>query len=96
MRLFYKRVPFVRKARCVGCGLCGSVCAHGCLDILCNTGALVRPDKCTSEGACVAACPERALQMRWLKLNSNRLVGEWRVRSVPQRRSRESVEPILR
>lgn len=95
MQVFYKRVPFVRKDRCVGCGLCGWFCPHDCLEVRCKTGVLVRPNECTSEGACVSACPEQALQMRWLKLDGNRLVGDWRVRSVPLWRSREGTELIL-
>ena len=95
MQPFYKRVPVVRKDRCIGCGLCESVCPHDCLDVRCRIGALVRPDQCRSEGACVSACPGSALQMRWLKLDGNRLLGKWRGRSVSQRRPREAAEPAL-
>jgi ferredoxin len=76
----YKWVPVVRKTRCAACGLCGSVCPHGCLDVLDGIGALVQADACTSEGYCAEVCPESAIEMRWVRRNGNRSIGQWRVR----------------
>ena len=90
MRISYKRVPVVRKSRCTACGLCGSVCPNACLGVLGGSGALVQPDACTSEGYCVSACRESAIRMKWVHLNGNRSIGQWRVRSSMPRQLQQS------
>lgn len=90
MQVSYKRVPFVRKSNCTACGLCESVCPHACLDVLGGSGALVQPEACTSEGDCLSICPESAIQMRWVRLNSNRSIGQWRVRALKTRQPQQS------
>ncbi|MBZ5620634.1 MAG: 4Fe-4S binding protein [Acidobacteriia bacterium] len=90
MQISYKRVPVVRKTRCTACGLCESVCPHACLGVLSGSGALVQPDACTSEGYCVSACQESAIHMRWMRLNGNRSIGQWRVRASTLRHPQQS------
>ena len=90
MQILYKRVPVVRKTRCTACGLCRSVCPHACLDVLGGSGALVQPDACTSEGYCVNACQESAIQMKWVRLNGNRSIGQWRGRALMVRQPQQS------
>src|ERR1039458_3955503 len=86
MQISYKWVPVVRKTRCTACGLCRSVCPQACLDVRDGSGALVQADPCTSEGHCVSACRESAIQMRWVRMHGNRSIGQWRVRSAMLRR----------
>jgi len=71
MRIFYKRVPVVRKAHYTAGGLCGSVCPHACLEVLGGSGALVQPDACTSEDDCVSVCHVSAIRVSWVP-------SEWR------------------
>ena len=84
MRTLYKWLPVVRKSRCVACGLCGSVCPHGCLDLLDGTGALVGANACTSEGHCIVACVENAIEMKWVRIRGDRSIGRWRVIASPR------------
>jgi ferredoxin len=67
----YKRLPVVRKTRCVACGLCGSVCPFGCLEVRGEFGVLIQDHACTSEGDCVSACPNGAIQMKWVRLRGD-------------------------
>ena len=90
MQISYKRVPVVRKARCIACGLCEWVCPHACLGVLGGSGALVQPDACTSEGHCVSACQKEAIQMKWVRLNGNRSIAHWRVRASVLRQPQQS------
>src|ERR1017187_867972 len=78
MRVSYKWVPSVRQDCCAGCGVCGAVCPHGCLAVVDGTGALVRPEACTSEASCVSACGQRAIYMAWATVDSDYSVGRWR------------------
>ena len=82
MQISYKWVPVVLKSRCTACGLCGSACPSACLGVVGGRGALVQPDACTSEGHCVSACQERAIRMRWMRLNGDRSIGQWRVHAL--------------
>jgi Pyruvate/2-oxoacid:ferredoxin oxidoreductase delta subunit len=93
MQVSYKRVPVVRKTRCTACGLCGSACPHDCLGVLGGSGTLVQPDACTSEGQCVTSCRQSAIQMRWVRLNGNRSIGQWRVRDSMLRQPQRSAAP---
>jgi NAD-dependent dihydropyrimidine dehydrogenase PreA subunit len=74
-----KWVPHIHPQRCKACGICGSVCSHGCLGVIDGTGMLVRPETCSSEGACVDVCPEHAIRMRWMAIDGDPSVGRWRV-----------------
>ena len=85
MSAFYKRVPVVAKNRCTVCGVCAAACPHECLGVDGGHGALVQPDTCTSEGRCVSACPQGAIRMRWLCVDGDRSVGQWRARATALR-----------
>lgn len=78
MQIFYKKLPFVRKADCTGCGLCESVCHNDCFGVIGGTGLLVQPNACTSEAYCVTACPNSAIRMKWVRFNGTSSVGQWR------------------
>ena len=64
MRGVSRDVPVVSASRCTGCGLCGAVCPNGCLDLKHGTAALIRPEACAGEAACVSICPAEAIRMR--------------------------------
>ena len=66
---------------CTGCALCGTVCPHGCLDVIGGIGALIQADSCTSGAYCVAACPNGAIKMKWQRLNGSHSIGQWRAHS---------------
>jgi NAD-dependent dihydropyrimidine dehydrogenase PreA subunit len=87
MRAAFKLVPCVRREYCLGCGFCGMMCPHGCLEAVDGIGVLVRPDVCTSEASCISACPHRALHMDWAPLDADRSIGQWRWASSPSRRA---------
>jgi ferredoxin len=38
---------------------------------------LAFPDTCGSEEHCISACPEDAIQMRWLPFSGEQSVGQW-------------------
>ncbi|MBZ5728995.1 MAG: hypothetical protein LAP87_28965 [Acidobacteriia bacterium] len=76
----------MRRDRCNSCGHCGSICPHGCLDVLHETGTLVRPGACTSDEQCVYTCPEEAIHMVWAPVKGDRAIGRWRSGSFPSRR----------
>jgi NAD-dependent dihydropyrimidine dehydrogenase PreA subunit len=42
-----------------------------------EVAVLALPDTCGSEEHCISACPEDAIQMRWLPFSGNRNVGRW-------------------
>ena len=86
MRVSYKWVPSVRGDRCAGCGFCGGICPHGCLEVVDGIGVLVRPEACTSEATCVSACPRRAIHMVWASLDAGDSIGRWRSMSSSSRR----------
>lgn len=48
-------------AKCVGCGLCQTVCPHGVLAVTGGRAALVDRDGCMECGACATNCPAGAL-----------------------------------
>ena len=78
MRTFYKWVPSVLRERCLGCGICGEVCPHRCLEVVDGVGVLARPEACSSDAVCVSACPQQALQMDWSPVEATHAVGRWR------------------
>lgn len=100
VKMSQKWVPSVRQDRCHACGLCGSICPYGCLDLLDGSGALVRAEACTSEEYCISACPEGAIHMIWARAEGDRSVGRWRSNGPPPFRSRQPgtlhVRPVRR
>lgn len=49
--------------KCVGCGLCETVCPHGVFGIGENKAYLVDKDSCIECGACALNCPVKALSV---------------------------------
>ncbi len=49
--------------RCVGCGLCETVCPHGVLAVVEGRARIVDRDGCMECGACARNCPTQALSV---------------------------------
>lgn len=47
--------------RCMGCGLCATVCPHGVMVMAGGTAAIVDRDGCMECGACARNCPTQAI-----------------------------------
>ena len=52
--------PSVDQEKCVGCGACDKICAHGAPDIQ-NGKAKIDHEKCVGCGRCLAVCPKDAI-----------------------------------
>jgi len=50
--------------RCVGCGMCLSVCPHAVLSLTNGQVEIARRDACMECGACARNCPAEALNVR--------------------------------
>jgi ferredoxin len=56
-----KKLPKIEIGRCIGCGHCVLACHPHALKLVDGVSTLVAPEKCDSEGRCVAACPQKAI-----------------------------------
>ena len=52
--------PKVKTDKCVGCGSCMRICAHGAISIV-DKKAVIDRDKCAGCGRCIGACPFDAM-----------------------------------
>ena len=52
--------PYVKEHKCIGCGACGRICAHGA-PVVTNGKATIDKDKCVGCGRCLAVCPKDAI-----------------------------------
>ena len=52
--------PFVNQDRCIGCGSCARICAHGAPQIV-DGKATIDLDRCVGCGRCLAICPRDAV-----------------------------------
>ena len=55
--------PFVRPAKCVGCGSCTKVCAHEAITVA-QGKASIDENKCVGCGRCIGVCPKDAVCTR--------------------------------
>ncbi len=49
--------------RCIGCGLCATVCPHAVLAVEERLARIIELDRCMECGACVGNCPVAALSV---------------------------------
>ena len=52
--------PQVKQKKCIGCGSCGRICAHGA-PIITDGKAHIDHDRCVGCGRCLAVCPKDAI-----------------------------------
>ncbi len=56
-----KKLPKILEEYCIGCGHCVLACHPKALKLVNGKSTLVAPEKCDSEGRCIAACPVNAI-----------------------------------
>lgn len=64
-RTFVKgNIPEINPVRCLGCSHCAVLCKKlgpNVLEIADGTAKVVRPENCIGDGACMLACPTKAI-----------------------------------
>ena len=64
-RTFVKgNIPEINPVRCLGCGHCAALCKKlgpNVLEVREKLAAVVRPENCIGDGACMLACPTKAI-----------------------------------
>lgn len=50
--------------KCIGCGLCSTVCPHAVFKIENKRAKVVDKDSCIECGACAKNCPTQAIEVR--------------------------------
>ena len=60
MEMHAKGKPHVITSKCVGCGRCAKICAHGA-PIITDKKCAIDHDKCLGCGRCIAICPKDAI-----------------------------------
>ena len=73
----YKWVPVVEAGNCSGCGVCIEACESQCLEVQDCLAVLSAPGNCTSDEACVPVCPTEAIQMQWVEMEADGVIGKW-------------------
>ena len=53
--------PYVSEKRCIGCGACVKICAHGAPSIT-DRKASINQNKCVGCGRCIGVCPKDAVK----------------------------------
>ena len=54
----------VEEKKCIGCGMCVTVCPHEVLNLTNGTVQVVDRDACMECGACAVNCPSQALYVK--------------------------------
>jgi NAD-dependent dihydropyrimidine dehydrogenase PreA subunit len=64
-RTFVKgNIPEINQIRCLGCAHCAVLCKKlgpNVLEIVAGVAKVVRPGNCIGDGACMLACPTKAI-----------------------------------
>ena len=60
MEMHHDGKPHISERKCIGCGACVRICAHGA-PIIENKKAHIDLDKCVGCGRCLAVCPKDAI-----------------------------------
>jgi len=61
MEMHHDGKPHISERKCIGCGACVRICAHGA-PIIENKKAHIDLDKCVGCGRCIGACPTDAVK----------------------------------
>ncbi len=56
------KIGIVDEAKCIACDVCANTCRFGAIEMK-GTSAWVNPLKCEGCGACVVACPQKAIRL---------------------------------
>ena len=62
--------PHVAQEKCIGCGQCRRICAHGA-PIIEDRKVHIDHDRCVGCGRCIAVCPKDAVQINWDESTTN-------------------------
>ena len=50
--------------KCIGCGMCTTVCPHAVFELLNDKAVIIDRDACMECGACARNCPVQAIEVR--------------------------------
>lgn len=63
--------------KCIGCGICKTVCPHGVFEISDGKAYFCDKDKCIECGACDINCPSAAIRVETGVGCANALINSW-------------------